>query len=325
MADPFQLMLTAAGLDALVDAQSGTTEAITIVEMGLTEQAFTMAPTLTALPGEFKRIASVSGQSVSETVIHMTAQDPSTDFYDLRGIGLYLSDGTLFAVYGQADPIFSKVSVATFLSAFDVAFAADVSSAITFGNAAFLYPPATESERGVAKIATQALTDAGTDDATMVTPKKLAARLVTFATRSITGGGLVTGGGDLSVDRELTVTAASGAEIAVGAEAGKAVTPAAIAAVPQTFGAAGNLIGLGGSIIKHGTVTVGWPGGGSVTFPVAFPNACDRVLLTPMGNPDGGDEADEPWWVTGVAPSGFSVSSAGDGTTTTFGWVAFGH
>mgnify|MGYP001601596885 CR=1 FL=1 len=39
------------------------------------------------------------------------------------------------------------------------------------------YPQATELQRGVAKASTQVLTDAGVDDTTMITPKKLAAKL----------------------------------------------------------------------------------------------------------------------------------------------------
>ena len=75
MIDPIQLIITTAGLDALVDAQDGDTDPIVVTEVGITETAFVNAPTLTNLPGELKRLDAVSGQSVSETVIHMTAQD----------------------------------------------------------------------------------------------------------------------------------------------------------------------------------------------------------------------------------------------------------
>jgi hypothetical protein len=37
----------------------------------------------------------------------------------VRGFGLYLEDGTLFAVYGQTDPILEKAAAATFYLAID--------------------------------------------------------------------------------------------------------------------------------------------------------------------------------------------------------------
>lgn len=330
----FDLVITDAGLDALVDAQNGDTDAVQVVEIGLTENAFDPAPTLTALPGEFKRVATVAGQVVAENVIHMTAQDSSVDTYDLRGFGLFLADGTLFATYGQADPIFSKVSISLFLLAFNVRFSGDIAGAIDFGDSSFLNPPATEIVRGVAQLATQAETDAGTDDETIVTPLKLGTRLAAFfqtvsdalagfAARTISGGGLATGGGDLSEDRVITVAAASGAEVAAGTEAGKAVTPAALANVPQTFGGSPSILGLGGAILKAGTFTVPSNGTTSPVFPVAFPTGCSRVLISPMGYRDPGKEATQ--YVTGASRTGFSVTSRGGGSAATFAYLAIGH
>jgi len=414
---PLSLIISDAGRDALVDAENGDTDPIVIAEIGLSEAAVVAAPTLELLNGEFKRIDTFAGQSISPTVIHMTAQDVSDDAYELRSIALYLADGTLFAAYGQDDPIFTKVSIAVFLVAFDVAFNADVAASIEFGDASFLYPPATETIKGVAELATQAETDAGADDQRTVTPLKLKVRLdaalaalsatltaaidaveaaataaidalstattnalntlaartitggglatgggdlsanrtITVAAaslaetdagaigdkavvpsalanilaniaallaRTITGGGLVTGGGDLSANRTLTVTAASGAEIATGTENGKAVTPAAIAGVPQS---ASQHIGLGGAIVKMGTVSTAASATTPVTFPVGFPTACDQVLCTPLGDEDNGDEPDETWWRSAMSSTGFSISRQGDGPTISFAWVAWGR
>lgn len=168
-----QMLITTAGLDALVDAQNGQTEAITITEIGLTASEFAMAPTLLALPGESKRVDSVSGTSAAANIIHMNVQDASTEAYEVRGVGLYLADGTLFAVYSQAELIFAKSDVTTLLFAFDVAFVTDIETAIEFGNATFLFPPATEEVKGAIEIATQEEVDAGEDHARAVTPQTL--------------------------------------------------------------------------------------------------------------------------------------------------------
>ncbi|WP_306094954.1 gp53-like domain-containing protein [Qipengyuania flava] len=368
MAEPIDLVITNAGLDALVDAQNGNTDAIEVVEVGLTETAFDPAPTLIALPGETKRLASVAGQSVAPDIIHMVALDATTEAYELRGIGLYLADGTLFATYGQANPIFIKVTIADFLLALDVRFSGDIAEDIIFGDSTFLYPPASETVKGVARLASQAMTDAGDDDETIVTPLKLASRLLPVlqaiaaeeAARisgdsdladaiaqeivdrgsedtllqsaidalraiTITGAGLATGGGNLTANRQISVTAATGAEIAAGTSNAKAVTPQAIAGVPQTFGGNCSIRGLGGAIFKTGTVSAAFPGGGGHTFPAAFPNGCYRVLLTPLGDPDGGDEADETWWVTGVSATGFNVAVGGDGNNITMAYLAIGN
>lgn len=168
------MMITDAGRDAIVNAQLGGTEAVLITELGLSDTPFAIAPTLTDLPGEFRRIDTVSGQAVSETVIHVTAYDPAPIVYDVTGFGLYAADGTLVAVYSSnAAPILSKAALAVSLMALDISFASDVAAVIEFGDAVFSNPPATEDTAGVAQIATNAEADAGIDDGTIMTPKKV--------------------------------------------------------------------------------------------------------------------------------------------------------
>lgn len=402
---PLMLIITKGGLDALVDAQNGETEEIRIVELGLSDQPVVVAPTLDSLPGEFKRLDTLSGESASETVIHMTALDGSDEIYDVRTIGLFLEDGTLFAAYSHPGLLFRKVDIASFLFSVDVAFSDAVDADIEFGDATFLFPPATESKKGVAELATQGEVDAGLDDERIVTSRKLKVRLdallalinatiaaasdaamtaiATLTARkvigaglaagggdlsedrtitvpaaspaeadgglignkaltpaslvnilaaiaskaasavSIGGGGLVTGGGNLTSDRTLTVLAASAGEVATGTEGGKAVTPAAIRSMPQTWT---NVLGLGGALMKHGVVTVQFGGSQSVTFPLAFPTSCDRIILSPESDADAdGDEDDESWWHSGRTATGFTVHADGDGSTITLGWVAYGH
>ncbi len=269
MVDPLQLVITGAGLDALVNAQGGQTDAIRVASIGLSSNVIAPAPTIEQLPGEFKRLVTISGQSVGQNIIHMTAQDPSQDVYDLRAIGLYLEDGTLFAVYGQNDPIFTKVSIASFFVAFDISFAAGEATAIDFGDALFLYPPAGEEEPGIARFATAQEAAAGDVLDATVRPHLLKAALDALKAllfgRKVEASGLASGGGDLSADRTITVAAASAAEADAGEIADKALTPASIANILQRVGAsAGGAVNIlasglasgGGNLTQDRTITV---------------------------------------------------------------------
>jgi hypothetical protein len=166
-----QMLITDAGLEAIVNAQEGGTDAILIESIGLTDTPFVMAPTLTALPGQFRVIETVSGQAVAENIIHVVAYDPAPVTYDVTGFGLFDADDVLIAVYSAAvDPILSKAELATSLFAMDIVLSADVAAVIEFGDALFLNPPATETVAGVARLASDALADAGEDHATIMTP-----------------------------------------------------------------------------------------------------------------------------------------------------------
>lgn len=171
------ITMTAAGLARFTAAQLGDAIDLSISSVGLTDAMFVVAPTLDALPGEFRRLDTVSGEAVGNNIVHMTMRDEEAVGYTARGFGLFLDDGTLFAVYGQADLLFEKSPLTTFLAAIDIAFPTADIDRLTFGNANFLNPPATEATPGVARIASDADMAAGTNDSRYVTPKRLFARL----------------------------------------------------------------------------------------------------------------------------------------------------
>ena len=365
MANPIDLVVTNAGLDALVNAQNGNTEAVQVTQIGLTSQAFDPAPTLSAIPGEFKRIGSVAGQVVAADMIHMTAQDNSADTYDLRGIGLYLSDGTLFAAYGQADPIFTKVSIALFLLALNVRFSGNIAEAINFGDASFLNPPATEMVRGVAELATQAEVDAGEDDERIITPKKMAQRLVpvllaltdeiqariagdgaeanaranadnalqalidALIARTITGAGLVTGGGNLAASRVLQVASATAAQVRTGTNNASAITPAALGPIIKSLGLSGYASVPGADpantlLLQWGRATAPANGTSSVTFPISFAEAFSVIV---DGTSDTNNNAQDNYpavRTNSIAPTGFQVFNANE-TTDAICYVALGR
>jgi hypothetical protein len=170
---PITLTVTNAGRAALVNAENTGTDPVTITECGVSATAVVPSVTDTALPGEIKRIATLSGDVVADDTIHMVVRDESTDAFTLRSLAFYLEDGTLFALYGQAGAILEKTAQSNMLLAVDVKFGDIAAALLTFGDANFLNPPATETVQGVAELATQAESDTGTDDQRIVTPKKM--------------------------------------------------------------------------------------------------------------------------------------------------------
>jgi len=172
------LSLTNAGL-AAVQGASGS-DPVVIAELGLTATPFDIAPTLTALPGEFKRIAAVSGTAAAANITHMTAYDTSADVWNATGLGLWLADGTLFAVYSAGATIINKASVAFAMVSFDIAWQADLAASVAFGDPIFTNPPATEEMRGLVELATQPEADAGADDLRALTPAKAKSALLVW-------------------------------------------------------------------------------------------------------------------------------------------------
>lgn len=169
---PITVTITTAGRAALVNAESTGTDPVEITEIGLTESVFVPAPAQVALPGEFKRVDALGGGVVSPDMIHVLGRDETGGDYALRGFALYLEDGTLFAIYGQAEPILNKTPESLMLLALDIKFEDIDAELITFGDTSFILPPATETIQGIAELATQAEANAGTDDERIVTPKK---------------------------------------------------------------------------------------------------------------------------------------------------------
>lgn len=168
-----RMKITNAGRAKLVNGTNTGTNTVLISQIGLTSTGFTPTAAMTQLPGEFKRMTSFGGESVAADTIHVTLQDSGTDKYPLRGFGLYLADGTLFAAYGQGDAIMEKASISTLLLSADVVFADIDTAQIKFGSTQFLNPPATESVAGVVELADGTETTAGADAVRAVTPRGL--------------------------------------------------------------------------------------------------------------------------------------------------------
>lgn len=160
---PLTLIVTNIGRAALVNAQNTGTDPVTIAQIGISASALVPSPTATTLPNELKRISTLSGDVVDDDTIHLVVRDETADAYIIKSWALYLADGTLFAIYGQAGAIIDKTASSIMLLAIDVRFADITAASLTFGSTNFLNPPATEQVQGVVQLATPAQALAGTD------------------------------------------------------------------------------------------------------------------------------------------------------------------
>ena len=169
-----QLIITDAGLSAI--AQAGTLGPVVISKIAIGSGTWSSTPptSTTALKTQIKQITPQGSSTPSPGLIHITAEDSSTDAYSVSEIGLYDSNNVLFAIAGGATTYLTKYSVSTALLSVDISLANVPLGTVTIGNANFTNPPATETTMGVAEIATTAEVVAGTDDSRIITPAKLA-------------------------------------------------------------------------------------------------------------------------------------------------------
>lgn len=210
-----QFVITTAGREAIVNAANDGTAAITITEIALGSGYAPATAARTALTTEIKRLPAAGGGTVAPDTIHVTGRDTSSDEYAAKEIGLYTSTGILLAIYANATAFLTKGAATVGLLACDLIITGLPAGSVTVGDITFANPPATETVRGVAEIATQAETEAGTDDERFITPKKLAGLFATAARRGI-------------------VRLATALETITGTDAEKAITPAGLAAVTST-------------------------------------------------------------------------------------------
>ncbi|RGE46128.1 hypothetical protein DZC30_05000 [Comamonas testosteroni] len=163
--------LTDAGRQALINAKQDGTQTRTIVSIGVTATAFTPTATITAVPGEIKRLSTIAGDVVAKDTIHVTIRDEGTSTYTVRGLGVYLDNGVLLGTYSQAAVILEKSSASIFLLSTDLRVldgSIDIST-LQFGATNFINPPATTEQPGVVELATPQETALGADGVRAVT------------------------------------------------------------------------------------------------------------------------------------------------------------
>lgn len=170
------LLITDAGLAALVNAEKNGTLPVTISHLGYGSGQYTPTADQTALASPIKEVTALTGGAVSANVLHVTAEDNSSDAYSVFEVGVFLDDGTLFAVASQNNPFLQKAADSIALISVDISLA-DFSAAnvVVSGDTSFFNPPATTETPGVIEIATAEEVQAGTDNTRAVTPATLQA------------------------------------------------------------------------------------------------------------------------------------------------------
>lgn len=337
------LVVTNAGLARFTRAQAGDPVDLTIARVGLTDQVFVAAPTLQALPGEARRVDTVSGEAVGDDVIHLVIRDDAEIGYGVRGFGLFFADGTLFASYASPGArIFEKSAATSMYLALDVAFPLGTVASLTFGDANFLNPPATTTRKGVVELATAAEADAGTAGALVITAALLARAVAavrgyadqvvaSLSARTITGAGLIKGGGTLASSRVLTVSGATVAEIRAGDRADVAVTPAALrGATPSVFGVEWIRRHPDGWIEQGGLLDVSLVNEAAfqVPFHVAFPTACVGCVAVVLNSTaqDTGNVSAQEVSLTPAAATFYAQNEGSSGAGNTgVRWRAIGY
>lgn len=180
------IVITNAGLAALVNAEQSGTNAIKITSVQFGTGKYTPSATQTALQASFKTLTTIAGGATGDNVIHLEVTDSGTETYTVYEYGLFLEDGTLFGVYSQNTPIISKAAGSSAMLAVDCVVQGATPQTVTFGNTNFSNPTATSSTAGVVELATSEETIAGTDSARAVTPAGLSSRIATTSAAGLT-------------------------------------------------------------------------------------------------------------------------------------------
>lgn len=164
------LLVTDAGLDAIVAAERSGTDTVNVVAVALGTGNYTPSKDQTRLQAEVTRLTAITGGAVSSNVIHVEARDTSTNAYSAYELGVITDDGTLLAVTSGTQPIFEKAAASQALLAVDIVLSDGSSSVFTFPSASFEVPPATTTIQGVVELATREEGLLGKDDVRCMTP-----------------------------------------------------------------------------------------------------------------------------------------------------------
>jgi len=165
------IIITDVGLAALIDAQQSGTNALKLSKVQFGTGIYTPAKSRTALLNPIKTLTTIAGGAVGDNVIHVMANDDSSDAYTVYEVGVFTEDDILFAVYSQSTPILQKAAGSQALLALDFpVVAASDGDIVVEGTGTFTNPPGTTTTAGVVRLATVAETQSGESGLLAATP-----------------------------------------------------------------------------------------------------------------------------------------------------------
>ncbi|WP_232733542.1 phage tail-collar fiber domain-containing protein [Vibrio sp. HA2012] len=170
------LLITDAGISASIAAGDlGISYKITHISIGT--QGYIPTSDQTALKNEIQRKAITRGELVAPGQLHFETVWDGTEEFEGKELGYWLENGTLFAVDSRDGEVITfkrKNTIVTEACALNLAASTIENITVELQGS----PYASEALAGIAKIATTTLVSAGSDDTTIVTPKKLKERMM---------------------------------------------------------------------------------------------------------------------------------------------------
>ncbi|MGR6871245.1 hypothetical protein ACU6U9_02805 [Pseudomonas sp. HK3] len=150
------IKFTEAGKAALVNPANIGTNALNITHIELGSATYDPTGSESNLQNSIKTLTTFGADTVAANVIHVTIRDDSNETYELGEIGLRSGTGVLMGVISTAGNIITQKGAndVLLLSADATITEVDVSN-LTFGGTEFMYPPATQTTKGVIEIATE--------------------------------------------------------------------------------------------------------------------------------------------------------------------------
>ncbi|MBA6103424.1 phage tail-collar fiber domain-containing protein [Pseudomonas monteilii] len=136
MSTGLQPVITKAGLAAILTAtKTGLSAEISHIALG--NQAYTPSAEQKTLRNEVARFPISSGEKLSSTLLHLTAVADGAAAYWVREVGIFLSDGTLLAVWSHlTEALAYKAANIDLLLAYDLSLAALPADSVTITSTA---------------------------------------------------------------------------------------------------------------------------------------------------------------------------------------------
>ena len=170
MSQEMDIIITAAGLQALINAEHSGTNRVTLSKVQLGNAYFEPSEQTTDIGTVVAELTTVGGSTVSATEIQVNATDSSDSVYTVRSVGIFTSDNILFAVGSSQDPILQKVATSQALFTFNILLTNGNPQYIDFGDISFSNPPATSTTAGITRFATNTEAEEATDGTIALTP-----------------------------------------------------------------------------------------------------------------------------------------------------------